>query len=364
MAKLAFKLQGHTEFQGLRLAIENRKGSVRSGTDKDGKPWRTKMVHPYGYIKGTKGSDGEEVDMYLGPKPDATHAFVVHQNKDDGKTYDEDKVMLGFGSKEEATKAYLKHYNDPKFLGPVKEVPMQRIEALVGAAKPTIKISRIATFADLEPYRAAGERQLAEAKTAMNDRAHNIVDRLDDAGLAVLASPYVAKALGSSLAHRAGALGAVGRAANAYHHGFEAHPMAEVGGLALVAPGVTHGLAKGIERATAKKDKVAEYHEAQKMAFVSALRSMAAPLAAGAKNLVQRGGKAMGLVAPAAPAVASAPAGAKKLFNAGNIAKGGLVAGAGMAVYGGKKAIDTASSLLTSPTESMAPAQYQAPRVL
>jgi Inorganic Pyrophosphatase len=136
-----FKLQGETSFQGLDVAIENRKGSVRKGVDKDGKPWRTEMKFPYGFIRGSKGADGEEVDAYVGPKKDATHAFVVHQRKEDGKTYDEDKVMLGFGSEEEARKAYLAHYNDPKFLGPIKEVMMERFKKLVSSGKRLIKIS-------------------------------------------------------------------------------------------------------------------------------------------------------------------------------------------------------------------------------
>lgn len=136
-----FKLQGHLEHQGLHIAVENRKGSVRSGVDKDGHKWRTVMKHPYGYIKGTKGADGEEVDAYVGPKKDATHAYVVHQHKPDGKGYDEDKVMLGFASKKDAVKGYLKHYDDPKFLGPVSEVPMERLKELVEEGKPLKKIS-------------------------------------------------------------------------------------------------------------------------------------------------------------------------------------------------------------------------------
>lgn len=128
-----FKLQGHLEHQGLGIAVENRKGSVRKGVDKDGKPWRTEMKMPYGYIKGTKGADGEEVDAYVGPKKDATHAFVVHQRKDNGKGYDEDKVMLGQPSLAAAKKAYLAHYNDPKFLGPVSTVPMEHLKELLRA---------------------------------------------------------------------------------------------------------------------------------------------------------------------------------------------------------------------------------------
>lgn len=128
-----FKLQGHIDHQGLGIAVENRKGSVRKGVDKDGKPWRTEMKMPYGYIKGTKGADGEEVDAYVGPKKDATHAFVVHQRKDNGKGYDEDKVMLGQPSLAAAKKAYLAHYNDPKFLGPVSTVPMEHLKELLRA---------------------------------------------------------------------------------------------------------------------------------------------------------------------------------------------------------------------------------------
>ncbi len=139
--KVSFKLQGHTEHQGLGIAIENQKGSVRKGVGKDGKPWRTEMKHPYGYIKGSKGADGEEVDAYVGPAKDATHAHVVHQRKEDGKTYDEDKVMLGFASKKDAVKAYLAHYNDPKFLGPVKSVPIERLKELIASGKKLVKIS-------------------------------------------------------------------------------------------------------------------------------------------------------------------------------------------------------------------------------
>lgn len=172
--KVAFKLQGETDHQGLDIAIENRKGSVRKGVDKDGKPWRTVMKHPYGYIKGTKGADGEEIDCYVGPKKDATHAFVVHQHKDTGKGYDEDKVMLGFGSKEEAEKAYLKHYNDPKFLGPVKEVLMERFKKLVSTGKKLVKISAGAPTrggfmmaSDIPPMKVPGLRTAIEKNSDM-----------------------------------------------------------------------------------------------------------------------------------------------------------------------------------------------------
>lgn len=143
LADAEHKLHGHTTHQGLGIAVENRKGSVRSGVDKDGKPWRTVMKHPYGYIKGSKGADGEEVDCYVGPARDASHAYVVHQHKADGKGYDEDKVMLGFKTEDHARKAYLKHYNDPKFLGPISAVTIERLKELLASKKKLVKISEV-----------------------------------------------------------------------------------------------------------------------------------------------------------------------------------------------------------------------------
>lgn len=156
MEKKGFKLQGKTEVQGIPVAIENKPGSVRSGVDKDGEKWETKMRVPYGYIKGTKGADGEEVDAFVGPKKDAKDAYVVHQHKPDGKGYDEDKIMLGFPSKAEAKKTFLQHYDDPKFLGPISRVSMERLKELVATKKKLVKISQVSYRALLDEIRRCG----------------------------------------------------------------------------------------------------------------------------------------------------------------------------------------------------------------
>jgi inorganic pyrophosphatase len=150
LADAEHPLQGHLEVQGIPIAIENRKGSVRKGVDSDGKPWRTVMRHPYGYIKGTQGKDGDEVDAYVGPKKDAPHAYVVHQHKADGTGHDEDKVMLGFNDEHAARKGYLKHYNDPKFLGPISKVTIERLKALIASKKKLTKISEVTVSSFLE----------------------------------------------------------------------------------------------------------------------------------------------------------------------------------------------------------------------
>lgn len=138
-----YKLRGHTKFQGIPIAVENRKGDVRSGQDKDGHKWRTVMQHPYGYIKGTKGADGEEVDVYVGPGKKAPMAYVVHQRKADGKSFDEDKVMLGFEDRKSAREAFLKHYDDPKFLGPISAVPVETLKKKIETGERLEKISAV-----------------------------------------------------------------------------------------------------------------------------------------------------------------------------------------------------------------------------
>lgn len=103
--------QGYVDFQGLKIDLENKKGSVRKGKDPDGKPWSTFMHHHYGEIRGTEGVDGDLLDCYVGPNGDSPLVVVVHQQDPKTKKYDEDKVMLGFDDVGEACKAYRKQYN-------------------------------------------------------------------------------------------------------------------------------------------------------------------------------------------------------------------------------------------------------------
>jgi hypothetical protein len=87
------------------------------------------MHHDYGYIRGTKGTDGDHVDVYIGPHglEKAPSVFVVDQRKaPDFKTFDEQKFMLGFRSLEEARKGYLAHYPDNRFLGKIKSMPFSK----------------------------------------------------------------------------------------------------------------------------------------------------------------------------------------------------------------------------------------------
>lgn len=56
------ELQDRYNFAGLKISVENKKGSIRSGKDKDGHEWHTFMHYDYGYIRGTEGTDGDHLD--------------------------------------------------------------------------------------------------------------------------------------------------------------------------------------------------------------------------------------------------------------------------------------------------------------
>lgn len=119
------KLQGRTTFQGMNISIENKKGSIRRGTDSDGHKWVIKMHYDYGYIRGTEGADGDHVDCYLGDNENARNVYIIHQKIPGTDTYDEDKCMLGFNTLEEAKAAYLKQYDKPGFFGGIDTVAVE-----------------------------------------------------------------------------------------------------------------------------------------------------------------------------------------------------------------------------------------------
>jgi len=134
------KLHYKTEFQGLPISIENRKGSMRQGTDKDGHEWETKFEIPYGYIRMTEGVDGDHVDCFIGKNKDSQKVFIVHQNDPETGAFDELKVFLGFDSEKKVKEAYLNHYNNPAFLGKITEMNMTEFKKKVFKTKDNPKI--------------------------------------------------------------------------------------------------------------------------------------------------------------------------------------------------------------------------------
>lgn len=104
--------KGHVQVGTFDVTIEQPVGSVRRGTDADGKEWETTMQNAYGYIRGTQGVDGDHIDVFLSDNIDGWNGrrvVIVDQYNPDG-SFDEHKVMLGFNDKADAINAYLANY--------------------------------------------------------------------------------------------------------------------------------------------------------------------------------------------------------------------------------------------------------------
>jgi hypothetical protein len=109
----------HVELEHLGLtgrnsiSIETGVGGVRKGpVGEDGKPeWQVTMPVAYGRIKGTKGTDGQPLDIFIGPVPTSQHVFVIDQHHNEGG-FDEHKIMAGFPGPDAALRAYADSYED------------------------------------------------------------------------------------------------------------------------------------------------------------------------------------------------------------------------------------------------------------
>ena len=186
-----FTLQDRYIFQGMPISIENKKGSVRRGTDPDGHKWETRMHFDYGYIRRTKGVDDEGIDVYVGPDRKAPHVYIVKQHRIEAvkawkgqrcpecgeqvqdcackKFFDEDKVFIGFPNKDAAVKAYLKQYDSPLFLGPVSTMAIEDFRELVTGPREKVKI----------PLQFVGESAVSESGGDWRESIRNAVSFAD-----------------------------------------------------------------------------------------------------------------------------------------------------------------------------------------
>ena len=111
--------KGHVAWNGLDLTIETASGRTRHTTDAEGVHHHVVMPAHYGYIRGTLGNDGMQVDCYMGPHPKSDRVWVIDQVHAHSKhghqagEFDETKCMLGFKSEHEAVHAYHEGWDDP-----------------------------------------------------------------------------------------------------------------------------------------------------------------------------------------------------------------------------------------------------------
>lgn len=131
--------KGHIKINGFDVTIEQPAGSVRSGKDANGKEWSVTMDNTYGYIRGTKGVDGDHIDVFLGPDMNSDMVYVVDQVNTDG-SFDEHKVMIGFSSLEDARSAYLSNYEDGwQGLGNITGVALDEFKKWIDSSKRKTK---------------------------------------------------------------------------------------------------------------------------------------------------------------------------------------------------------------------------------
>lgn len=172
--------KGHIKVDGLDITIEQPKGSIRRGTDANGKQWESEMHNTYGYIRGTEGVDGDHIDVYLSDNPTAGNVFVVDQINKDG-SFDEHKVMYGFPDMESAKRAYLSNYEEGwQGLGSITEVKKEDFKKWIDSSKrktkPFAEYTSVKTQDDTQTKKPT-EENAAPANTETNENyAHNSED--------------------------------------------------------------------------------------------------------------------------------------------------------------------------------------------
>jgi hypothetical protein len=123
-----------SSFQEIPLVIDRPAGFVQTGTAPDGTSWERTFRVDNGFIERTLGGDGEGLDVFLGPEPDAQTAHWITQRDAHG-AFDEFKVMLGFADQAAAVQAYLDHVPQ-EFFGGVNPVSLNTMKSLLGIEPP------------------------------------------------------------------------------------------------------------------------------------------------------------------------------------------------------------------------------------
>lgn len=104
--------KSHIKYQGIDIIIENRKGTVRKGTDEAGNEFEVKMPADYGFIEDYFGNDGEAIDVFVGDNKGSDFVVIIKQRNIVTGGMDEEKIILGCNDTEEAVKLYVSAFDD------------------------------------------------------------------------------------------------------------------------------------------------------------------------------------------------------------------------------------------------------------
>ncbi|WP_276737661.1 hypothetical protein [Prevotella pallens] len=172
--------KGHIKVDGLDITIEQPKGSIRRGTDANGKQWESEMHNTYGYIRGTESVDGDHIDIFLSDNPTEGNVFVVDQINKDG-SFDEHKVMYGFSDMESAKRAYLSNYKEGwQGLGSITEVKKEDFKKWIDSSKrktkPFAEYMSVKTQGDVQTKKPTEENAAPANTQSEENNAHNSED--------------------------------------------------------------------------------------------------------------------------------------------------------------------------------------------
>jgi hypothetical protein len=159
---------GKADWQGLKLSIENRKGSERSKKTPDGAvEWSVTMPAHYGRILRTKGADGDHVDFYMGDNEASTSVWVIDQMDAETFRFDEHKVMLGFNTPQEAKETYKAGFSDGKGedrLGGIKKMSLDQFKSWLADGDTTKPVTDKAAQTDARNARRQDEQAEGDAR--------------------------------------------------------------------------------------------------------------------------------------------------------------------------------------------------------
>lgn len=125
----------HARVSGFDVAVENPAGSMRKGRSRNGREWQVKMPVHYGYLKGSKGADGDPIDVFVGKNLESDRIYVIDQVNPVNGQFDEHKVIMGASSPTEAREMYEKSFSDgrgAKRLGAMQPMDRERFRKWLG----------------------------------------------------------------------------------------------------------------------------------------------------------------------------------------------------------------------------------------
>jgi hypothetical protein len=200
LEKSAESVKKKTQFQGIPIHIDRPKGTVHVTSVGDTMNYKV----DYGFIPKTKSTDGESVDVYMGPDRGSKNSFWIENRNRDG-SFDEHKVMLGYKDRAAAVRGFLDHY-PRRCMGTVTPVPMLVMHALLSNKKGLQKTAQFGFAATIQHF----DKLAAEAleKQALWDSLHRT--RMGKAGIGAAFLGSVDLNAGNSAAASGGLEGDMG----------------------------------------------------------------------------------------------------------------------------------------------------------